>query len=375
MLMTKLPSLRVAVSALVVTLFAMSIELPSSAAASRIAVPADFPTIQAAIDAANPGATITVSGGTYIEQLTINKDVTIIGAGVESTVIAAPAVLNPRKVNPRPRRAVIIEIYGGADVQMSNLTVLGPSGDTCLTVTPPGGLAGFSVQEDATLTLDSSAIKGCTREGLLIGFSPSIPGGPNVGHATITRSQITQYQGVGIQAGGPGTTLTIAHSALVAAANSAFDGQVGIGADTGVTAVIEHNRLSGNLCNIDPSCGPDPLTEVQAVGIFAIEAGDGSVISHNEVFGNDVGIAVIGGSGCCDVNHNELTNNRFFGMIVVDGNHTSSHDKISGGNVGVAVIATAVDTVGTLVHDKIDTSIPVQELSCCGLSAHAVVIH
>jgi hypothetical protein len=54
--------------------------------------------------------------------------------------------------------------------------------------------------------------------------------------------------------------------------------------------------------------------------------------------------------------------------------HTSSHDKISGGNVGVAVIATGVDTVGTLVHDKIDSPIPVQELSCCGFSAEAVVI-
>jgi hypothetical protein len=208
---------------------------------------------------------------------------------------------------------------------------------------------------------------------MLIGFAPSIPGGPGVGHATITRTDITDYQGVGVQAGGPGTTLTVVHSELVAAADSVFPGQVGIAADTGVTAVIGHNRVSGNLCN-DPTCGPDFFTQTQAAAILAIEAGAGSVISHNEVSDNDTGIVVAGNSGCCDINHNKLIDNRFFGMILLDGDHTSSHDKISGGNVGVAVIATGVDTVGTLVHDKIDSPIPVQELSCCGFSAEAVVI-
>lgn len=347
---------------------------PSHAAASRLTVPTQFSTIQSAIDAAHRGDTIRILPGTYVEQLTITKDLKIVGSGAESTRITAPAVLAPRQVNPRPGRTVIVEIFNGASVRMERLAVAGPSGTSCFSISPPGGLAGFSVQQYATLALDSAAISGCTREAMLVGFASSIPGGPGVGHAAVTKTSIAHYQAVGIQAGGAGTTLTLAHSTLAGAADSAFVGQVGVLAEES-TATIAHNHVSGNLCN-DTACGPDFFDQAQAGAIVAIEAGAGTVISHNEVSDNDTGIAVVGNSGCCRVSHNVLQDNRFFGMVLVDGNHTSSHDKISGGNVGVAVVAIAVDTVGTLRHDKIaGAQTPVQELSCCGVTAEAVVIH
>lgn len=60
--------------------------MPVSAA--EISVPGDHSTIQAAIDAADPGDTINVASGTYDETITINKQLTVQSTdGAETTVI------------------------------------------------------------------------------------------------------------------------------------------------------------------------------------------------------------------------------------------------------------------------------------------------
>jgi parallel beta-helix repeat protein len=53
-----------------------------------IKVPDDYPTIQAAIDAASPSATIIVKPGVYSEQLHINKPLTLMGEKGSSTTFA-----------------------------------------------------------------------------------------------------------------------------------------------------------------------------------------------------------------------------------------------------------------------------------------------
>lgn len=63
------------------------------AAPMELAVPRVYPTIQAALDAATSGDTIRVRPGTYFEQLSITKNVTIKGAGALSTTIRAPVTL------------------------------------------------------------------------------------------------------------------------------------------------------------------------------------------------------------------------------------------------------------------------------------------
>lgn len=54
---------------------------PAVAAAETLRVPEDFPTIQSAVNSANPGDTIKVAAGTFREQVTIAKDLTLMGAG------------------------------------------------------------------------------------------------------------------------------------------------------------------------------------------------------------------------------------------------------------------------------------------------------
>src|SRR5262245_61817242 len=99
-------------------------------APTTIVVPRDYPTIQAAVDAAAPGSTINVKSGTFTEEVVIGKDLNLRGAGVGSTVIKSPSRLTPyafdsRQAPPTPLTA-IVRVAHSAHVRMSGLTISGP---------------------------------------------------------------------------------------------------------------------------------------------------------------------------------------------------------------------------------------------------------
>jgi len=102
----------------------------------------------------------------------------------------------------------------------------------------------------------------------------------------------------------------------------------------------------------------------------------GSIIYNNYLSNNDVGVSVTGEeSGCCVIDHNRLTDNRFFVIVIADSEHTISSTKVFGGNIGVAAIATNANTVATLDHVKIvDAEIPVQALSSGEFTAAVNVV-
>lgn len=47
----------------------------------------EYPTIQAAVDAAPDGATVRICGGTYVENVVVDSDVTLEGAGAGRTIV------------------------------------------------------------------------------------------------------------------------------------------------------------------------------------------------------------------------------------------------------------------------------------------------
>lgn len=61
--------------------------ISASANRSTISVPQDYPTIQQALDAAEPGEEIRVAAGEYEEHITVEKSLTLAGEGPDTTII------------------------------------------------------------------------------------------------------------------------------------------------------------------------------------------------------------------------------------------------------------------------------------------------
>ncbi len=379
----KFATTAMAVMALAFAVVGVNLSAVTVYAKSTLLVPSQFPTIQSAVDSARPGDRIHILPGTYTEQVTISQDVELTGSGVDSTFIKAPATLTTGSFG----RTAIVEIHGGASATMSRLTVTGPGLGSCASGTL---FSGIQVWEGATLKLSfatvthihDTPIAECFPSGSAIRIGDRRSG--STGHATIEDVVISDYQFAGITVFSPGSTATISNNTITGVGTEAEVVNSGIDLGKGAVATVIHNTVSRNLCNsVALGCGPDYLTQTQAGGIGTDSSpgsspGAGTVISDNDVSDNDIGISLVGtSSGCCTVSHNELRNNRFYGLTFQDGNYASSHNEISGGNVGVAVIAISANALVTLRHDDIEaTSVaPIQELSCCGFTAQAIVQH
>jgi parallel beta-helix repeat protein len=73
--------------ALVLSLAVVALPMAGTVEATVINVPADYPTIQQAVDNATADDTINVAAGTYNETITLKDGVEILGAGADVTTI------------------------------------------------------------------------------------------------------------------------------------------------------------------------------------------------------------------------------------------------------------------------------------------------
>ena len=296
--------------------------------------------VQHAVDVAASGDAISLDKGTYIEQVTISKNLTLTGAGVDESVIKAPGFLGPDaqgKLN-------IVEINSAATVSANKLTVTGPGPGGCGSIN-----SGIAIIGDATLNIDHAAVRdvrdnplsGCQNgSGIRAG---SQGGGPaDVGHLFADHNVVTGYQKSGIVIAGTGSTGQISDNTVQSTPTDVIAAN-GIEILNGAVAGVEHNTVTGNECNLSGICGPDWVTQFQASGILLRGANAGTTVSHNNVFGNDMGIYANSGG---EIDHNDVSANRYFGLVL---------------DLGYA---------GNLHHNKADgadSSCPPSTVSCDGI--------
>jgi len=307
----------IGVCLVVILAWSMALVLVPGARASAgpfhaaLKVPSQYPTIQSAINAAHSGDTILVAPGTYIEQLTITKSVTIMGSGAGKTIIQSPAVLKPDAFgNPWT-----IELGNAAMVTLSGFTLLVTLQCIINSTTPASifesqlGYAGggIGVGGRAFLNLESAVVAttGATEGASCGGPSPAptgflsygtgvdfgldyLTGSPAalalVGFGTVSEVRISGFGfgGSGISVGGEANSPSGSY-ALISNDQVTTKGTVNVpccAAPLPVGVSVGHGGNASSATIVH-----NTLTGVQGTISFPIDVGFGSsaYIAHNSI--------------------------------------------------------------------------------------------
>ena len=297
---------------------------------ATLRVPFQYPTIQSAINAAHPGDTILVAPGTYFENLTIDKSITLKGSGSGRTTIECPAT---------PSGFVAtVAIVNGATVDLAGFTILNTNANDWAVLVVFGSAATIHDNSIQALGAGSTAIE--------ISESSS---------ATITSNEIvatanpTDFGEIGIVVYA-GSQTTITHNSITG------PGAYGIWI-VASTATVEFNSISQFECGYNSGlvaaglCGPNMALQFQGAGIFdGNDPGLGTTIEYNLIYTTDAGVFL--GEGCpgCVVKGNIVVNSADYGLAAFDGTYTFLQNTVIGGPYGVGAGALSVDTTVTLSH-------------------------
>ncbi|HMM80946.1 MAG TPA: right-handed parallel beta-helix repeat-containing protein [Pyrinomonadaceae bacterium] len=259
--------------------------LPCTPTGITLPVPSTYPTIQAAINAANPagGDKIQVAANTYTEQLSITKCVTIEGAGIGSTIIQAPATLAPSGVLGFTGNS-IVEVRSNSYVTVTGVTITGP----LPLLAYPNKTFGIFVAENATLDMSNSQVTAIhtssgvdgAQNGTGIGVGSTAAN--TIGTIVLNNVTVNDYQKNGMLVERTGSVATIANSTVTGIGPTSIIAQNGIQIADGATGTITASTITQNLYIIT-----NPLNPWASSGVLPWNAGavtiTGSTLNNNDV--------------------------------------------------------------------------------------------
>lgn len=292
-------------------------------------------TITYALTQATNGDTLQIAAGTYAEELTINKSVTLQGAGNTATIIQAPATLtsNPAVPGGSAGQKTTIVLVTGASAAMRSLQVLGPGAGNC------GSIGhGVFVGGGATLVLDDTRIRlirdnpisGC-QNGTGVRFGATSTA--QVGSGQILNSFIDNFQKNGITVSNSGSNVTIRGNTVTGTLASPI-AQNGIQVSDGAVAVVDNNTVSDLQCGMPaPTCG---LHGDWSTGVLLVSPGSGTQVTNNRVSNADANLAAYqGAGGPYAMTGNQFSNARFVNVWASDLALDLRNNVLSGSAIGL----------------------------------------
>jgi parallel beta-helix repeat protein len=262
---------------------------------------ANFPTIQAAVDASGPNDTVKVCPGTYAEQVRIDGHVHD-GLKLES-LQPLHAVIRWPALESFP--LALVYFHEADHVTLRGFTVTGPFTFSGCSPDRHEGLLiddGFDeriLTNHITLIRNSvPAFYGC-QEGDAVAIGRRTPT-PSAASAHIWQNVIDKYQKNGVQAVNAGTFADIDHNVITGSSEvQSIIASNGVVVFRQAAATVAHNAISNNKFT------PGPLS----TGVILDEAPPGSsTVDHNRIFDNDNGIETDTQSNL-EISHNEVSNN------------------------------------------------------------------
>jgi len=148
--------------AVVIGLSVIGVASPAFAAQPSTVTVKPNESVQSAINTVAPGGVVTLTSGTYVEEILINRSVTLRGSGaVGSVIIQQPAAATPLNLS---RGMKLIDIQFTSDVTLENLTLDG-------SVRVAGkGMASTGIDANSVdgLALNNVIVKGFAKNGIAI---------------------------------------------------------------------------------------------------------------------------------------------------------------------------------------------------------------
>jgi hypothetical protein len=319
-------------------------------------------TIGHALTIASSGDTISIAAGTYPEQLTITKPVTLMGAGattiinpmsisVDTTALASGYHTSGQGLSP------IILVNGTNGANVENLEVNG-AGSSNANMQNFCGI----VFQDASGTISKTTVKNVAQPSAYFGdqqgwavFIESDSAGTS--NVNILSNTLSGYQKAGILCAGPKTTCTITGNTVTGAGRTAQIAQNGIEILYGASAAVESNQISANSYSAAGDTENYFTASDQSGGVLLNDAATTSVVSNNTVSFSDVGVwwdsaTVVAPSGNVVVSNNVLENNYGYGVVFDSVNGVSAGNSYQNNLAGLLVTDSASNAAVTSITDQ-----------------------